>query len=59
LRPSGIVNGLGQPRPGKRADGEVFGVDRLVVADQPESCLMCVIEPGFPHLAVQHRDAAA
>jgi hypothetical protein len=31
-------------------------VDRLVVADQPQGCLVRVVEPGFPYLAVQDRD---
>jgi hypothetical protein len=47
------VDGLCEPGPGESADGKVFGVDRLVFADQPESYLVRVVEPGFPYLAVQ------
>ena len=39
----------------KPRHGQVFGVDRLVVADQPQRRLVRVIEPGRPHLTVQDR----
>jgi hypothetical protein len=34
--------------------GKVFGADRLAVADRPEGWLVCVVDPGFADLAVQH-----
>ena len=37
-------------------DGEVFGVDRLVVADQPQRRLVRMIKACLPHLTVQDRD---
>ena len=43
----------GQPRPHQPADGQVFGVDRLVIADQPQRRLMRVIKPRLPHLTMQ------
>src|SRR5580704_5638320 len=58
LGPAGVGDRLGQTGPGQPGYGEVFGVDRLVVADQPESRLVRVIQPGLSHLAVHHRDPA-
>jgi hypothetical protein len=56
LRPSGVVNGFGEPGPGEPGPGQVLGVDRLAVADQRQGCLMGVVEAGVADFAVRGRD---
>ena len=55
LSPPRVVHGPGQPGAREPGYGQVLGVDRLVVADQPKSRLVRVIEPGLADLAVQDR----
>src|SRR5580704_11695899 len=52
LGPAGVGDRLGQPGAGHAGHAQVLGVDRLVVADQPQSRLVRVIEPGIAYLAV-------
>ena len=54
--PAGVVHGPGQPGPRQPGHAQVLGVDRLIVADQPQRDLVRVVEPGFPYRAVQDRD---
>jgi hypothetical protein len=51
------MHGLCQPGPGQARYGEVFDIDRLVVADQPKRCLVQVVGPRLADLPVLHRHA--
>jgi hypothetical protein len=55
-RPAGIVDALGQPRPGQTYYSEVFHGDRLVLADQPQGELVVMVGPLVADLAVGDRD---
>ena len=56
--PARIVDRPGQSRPRQTSDGQVLQVDRLVIADQPESELVVMVEAGLPDLSVQLGDPA-
>src|SRR6266702_2526436 len=48
LRPAGVGARLGQSRPHQPCYGEVFCVDRVIVADPFECDLMSVVKSGLP-----------
>jgi hypothetical protein len=50
------MDGSGQPGPGETGYGQVFGVDHLVVVNQPKRNLVRMVKPGFPDFAVKHCD---
>ena len=47
------VHAARQPGPRQTGDGQILQVDRLVIADQPESELVVCVKSSLPHLAVQ------
>src|SRR5918994_3724072 len=55
-RPPGVVDALGQPRPGQSRHSEVLDGDRLVLTDQPQGELVMMVGPPVADPTVGDRD---